>query len=154
MYECSGADDPCAKLGEALVAEGAQRRGLLVDRRDVAAHTGVGRSSPRRCAISMRPLTVASSRHTPSTQSPARSCASDPCVMRQPSLSSPTRFSAGTSTSVKNTSAKLAAPLMCRSGRTSMPGVSMSTMSRLMPLCFGASGSVRTYTKHFCATIA
>ncbi len=74
--------------------------------------------------------------------------------MRQPSFKPPTRFARGTSTSVKNTSAKFAAPLRCRSGRTSIPGVSMSTISRLMPLCFGASGSVRTYTNAFWATIA
>ena len=65
-------------------------------------------------------------------------------MIRQPSLSEPTRFSRGTTTSLKNTSAKFAAPLMCRSGRMSMPGVSMSMMRRLMPLCFGALGSVRT----------
>ena len=34
------------------------------------------------------------------------------------------------------------------SGRTVMPGVFMSTSSRLMPLCFGASGSVRQSRKH------
>ena len=47
---------------------------------------------------------------TPSTHSPPRSCASEPIVMRQPSLSSPTRFSFGTTTSVKNTSANSARP--------------------------------------------
>ena len=64
--------------------------------------------------------------------------------MRHPSLTSPTRFVAGTTTSVKNTSAKWAAPENCRRGLTSMPGVSMSMMSTLMPWCLGAAGSVRT----------
>ena len=63
-------------------------------------------SRPRRRARSTSACTVCSSRQTPSTHSPARSCASDPMVMRQPSLSAPTRFSFGTITSVKNTSAK------------------------------------------------
>ncbi len=66
--------------------------------------------------------------------------------MRQPSSMAPTTFSTGTSTSVKNTSAKSSAPVMCLIGRTSMPGVSMSMISTVMPLCFGASSSgvVRT----------
>ena len=33
--------------------------------------------------------------------------------------------------------------MACTSGRTSMPGVRMSTMKKVMPLCLGASGSVR-----------
>ena len=69
-------------------------------------------ATPRRWARSTSPVIVCSSRATPSTQSPARSWASEPCVMRHPSFSSPTRFSAGTSTSVKNTSAKSALPVM------------------------------------------
>ena len=53
-------------------------------------------------------------------------------------------LAAARSTSVKNTSANPALPVMWRSGRMSMPGVSMSRMSSEMPLCFGSVGSVRT----------
>lgn len=34
-------------------------------------------------------------------------------------------------------------PVNSRSGRTVMPGLDMSRMNALMPLCFGTSGSVR-----------
>ncbi len=63
---------------------------------------------------------------------------------RQPSFSSPTRLATGTRTSSKNTSLNSSEPAMVRSGRMSMPGVSMGRISQVMPLCFGASGSVRT----------
>ena len=64
---------------------------------------------------------------------------------RQPSFSSPTRLATGTRTSSKNTSQNSAVPLRsCSSGRMSMPGVSIGTISQVMPWCFGASGSVRT----------
>ena len=54
-----------------------------------------------------------------------RSCASDPPATDQPWCSSPTRFSTGTSTSVKKTSLKSACSLSVSSarGRVSMPGV-------------------------------
>ena len=61
----------------------------------------------------------------------------------QPPCTSPTTFSAGMRTSVKNTSLKCDSPVACTSGRISTPGVRMSTMKNVMPLCFGASGSVR-----------
>jgi hypothetical protein len=62
---------------------------------------------------------------------------------RQPSFSAPTRQSSGTSTSSKNTSLNISWPVSSRNGRTSMPGVRMSSMKHEMPSCFGASGSVR-----------
>ena len=43
----------------------------------------------------------------------------------QPSPRRPTRFASGTFTSVKNTSLNSACPVIVRSGRTSMPGVSI-----------------------------
>jgi hypothetical protein len=46
-------------------------------------------------------------------------------------------------TSSKNTSLKNASPVSSRSGRTSIPGVCMSSMKQLMPSCLGASGFVR-----------
>ena len=51
---------------------------------------------------------------------------------------------AGTRTSVKNSSAKVCPPAMVVIGLASMPGVRRSTRKQLMPLCFLASGSVRT----------
>ncbi len=65
-------------------------------------------------------------------------------VMRQPSLSAPTRFARGTITSEKKTSANSARCEIWCSGRTSMPGESMSMISAEMPLWRGTSGSVRT----------
>ena len=69
-------------------------------------------------------------------------------AMFQPAPGAPSRCDAGTRTSSKNTSQNSASSVICRSGRTVMPGVFMSTSSRLMPLCFGASGSVRQRRKH------
>ena len=64
--------------------------------------------------------------------------------MRHPSSTAPTTFSRGTATSVKKVSAKCVLPVIWRRGRMSMPGVSMSMMSTVMPLCLGTSGLVRT----------
>ena len=44
----------------------------------------------------------------------------------QPSPSSPIWFAAGTRASVRNTSLKIARPVISRMGRTSMPGCSIS----------------------------
>ena len=63
---------------------------------------------------------------------------------RHPSFSAPTRLATGTRTSSRNISANSVEPSIVRSGRMSMPGVSMGRMSQVMPLCLGASGSVRT----------
>ena len=63
---------------------------------------------------------------------------------RQPSFSSPTRLATGTRTSSRNSSLNSDEPRTVRSGRTSMPGVSIGRMSQVMPACFLASGSVRT----------
>ena len=38
---------------------------------------------------------------------------------------------------------KCEAPVGCTSGRTSMPGVDMSTSRKVMPWCLGTSGLVR-----------
>ena len=55
--------------------------------------------------------------------------------------------SAGTWTSVKNTSAKPAWPSSCTIGLASTPGDDMSIARNVIPRCFGASGSVRTSAK-------
>ena len=65
-------------------------------------------------------------------------------VTRQPSFSAPTRLATGTRTSSRNTSQKWLSPSIVRIGRTSTPSLRMSRISHEMPLCFGASGSVRT----------
>jgi hypothetical protein len=63
---------------------------------------------------------------------------------RQPSSSGPTRLATGTRTSSRNTSLNSVEPAMVRSGRISIPGVSMGRINQVMPRCLGASGLVRT----------
>jgi hypothetical protein len=46
-------------------------------------------------------------------------------------------------TSVKNTSLKSEAPVTCLIGRTSIPGLFMSTKKKVSPLCLGAAESWR-----------
>ena len=55
----------------------------------------------------------------------------------QPRFTSPTTWFAGTRTSSKKTSLKPWRPAMLMSGRTVTPGVFMSSMNMVMPLCFG-----------------
>ena len=63
----------------------------------------------------------------------------------QPRFSSPRTLLAGTRTFSKKVSLKPCSQAMLISGRTLRPGVWMSSISmKLMPRCFGASGSVRT----------
>ena len=89
--------------------------------------------------------------------SDTRSLASVSFAIAQPPLSEPIRFSAGTCTSVKNTSQKPASPkppTMLRSGRFSMPGRSIGMMKYEMPVYFDVSGSVRAMRMPNFATIA
>ena len=72
-----------------------------------------------------------------------RSLASVVRAHAQPSVGPPTTQSSGTNTSSRNISLNRAMPVSSRSGRTSMPGVAMSTRKQPMPSCLGASGSVR-----------
>ena len=73
-----------------------------------------------------------------------RSLASAEIVTDQPLPSSPNRFSTGTWTSVKNTSAKFLSPAMFSMGRTSMPGEFIGTRRQVMPSCLrSTSNSVR-----------
>src|SRR5439155_711524 len=83
-----------------------------------------------------------------------RSCARMPIAICQPAPGAPTIISAGTRTSSKKTSENSASPVICLKGRTVMPGLLMSTRSRLIPWCFGAAGSVRQRRKHQSATSA
>ena len=66
----------------------------------------------------------------------------------KPRLSVPSRFSAGTRTSSKNSSAVSCAlrPTFSRFRPREKPGMPRSTTSRLMPFAPGASGSVRATT--------
>ncbi len=66
---------------------------------------------------------------------------------------SPTRWSRGTRTSSKKT-ALVRMPDQVQSGCTVMPGRSMGTIIIEMPLCLGASGSVRTATQLWLAVCA
>ncbi len=61
----------------------------------------------------------------------------------QPPCSGPSRRSAGSWTSVKNTSSNSAPPVICRSGRISMPGRSIGQRKNEMPSCLAASGLLR-----------
>ena len=71
------------------------------------------------------------------------SLASTSRATAHPLFISPTTFSAGIRTSLKNTSLKWAEPLMVRIGRGSTPGVAKSTKKKVIPLCLGALASVR-----------
>ena len=64
-------------------------------------------------------------------------------AIRQPLLYSPSRWSFGMRTSVKNTSLKWLPPSIWLIGRISTPGAFMSRMNIEMPACLGWSGSVR-----------
>ncbi len=89
---------------------------------------------------------MASSRRSrPITAAPMwpRSLVSTAMPTPQPPCSGPSRQSAGTCTSVKNTSSNSASPVICRSGRTSTPGRSMSSRKNEMPCASAGSGSVR-----------
>jgi hypothetical protein len=75
-----------------------------------------------------------------------RSWPSDPLATAHPWFSSPTRFSAGTRTSLKNTSLKSMSSRLGAeaNGRQVTPGRAVGISKTLIPLCLGASGSVRT----------
>jgi hypothetical protein len=74
-----------------------------------------------------------------------RSKASAETVTFQPSPSAPSRFSTGTRTPSKKTSANIDDPDMFRIGRTVMPGLCISTSRQVMPSCLAdASLPVRT----------
>ena len=66
------------------------------------------------------------------------------CLNAPPSV--PTRLEAGTRTSVRKISQKCELPTMSRTGRTSMPGRSIPTISSLRPRCGGPSVLVRQIT--------
>ena len=72
-----------------------------------------------------------------------RSKSSVVVAIYQPRFSSPSRQFVGTRTFSKKTSLKPWLFIMSMSGRVLMPGVFMSTRKYEMPLCFGASKSVR-----------
>ena len=65
-------------------------------------------------------------------------------AMRQPSFSGPIRLSTGTSTPSRKTSLNSLSPVIWRSGRTSTPFAAIGIASIEMPVCRGASASVRT----------
>ena len=73
-------------------------------------------------------------------------------VTRQPSFSSPTRFSTGMRTSLRKSSANSVVPPMVRRGRISMPAASMGRISQVMPR--RPSSPVRTSSSQKSATSA
>ena len=72
----------------------------------------------------------------------------------QPLLSSPTRSSFCATASSKNVSQNGELPLMRRIGFTVTPGWCIVSSTKLMPSCFGTSGSVRTKANIQSATCA
>ena len=75
------------------------------------------------------------------------SCCSNFLAIVQPALSSPTRFSFGTSTLSKNVSQNGDLPLINVIGLVETPGFSISISKKLIPLCFGSFGPVLTRAK-------
>ena len=65
----------------------------------------------------------------------------------QPLLTPPMTSPLGVRASVKNTSLNSLSPEIILMGRTSTPGWRMSHSRNEIPLCLGASGSVRHNTK-------
>ena len=76
-------------------------------------------------------------------ESMVRSLARVVSTTGHPSPTSPMRLPAGTRAEVKNTSLKMARPVISRIGRTSMPGWSMSMTKYERPWCLGSDGLVR-----------
>jgi hypothetical protein len=72
-----------------------------------------------------------------------RSLAKVARASRQPSLTGPRTQSSGTNTSSRNTSFSIGSPVMARSGRTTTPGVVMSSRKYVIPRCLATSRSVR-----------
>lgn len=78
---------------------------------------------PRRRTRSSRSSATGPMPHrAPPLDSDTRSLPRVTLASDQPWLTSPTRFSAGMRTSVRNTSLKVCAPVISMIGRTSMPG--------------------------------
>ncbi len=61
----------------------------------------------------------------------------------QPVPATPTTQSSGTNTSSRKTSLNTERPVISRSGRISIPLLSMATRKNVSPRCLGAPGSVR-----------
>ena len=69
----------------------------------------------------------------------------------QPLFTPPTTSPRGQVASVKKTSLNSLSPEIILIGRTSTPGWSIATRRKLIPLCLGASGSVRARRKMWSA---
>ena len=82
-------------------------------------------------AISL--FTWASSVPVSAKPSVPRSCSNVVIATCQPPPISPSKFSRGTSTSVKKISLNSASPVIWRSGLTSTPGACMSTITYVRP---------------------
>ena len=116
----------------------------------ILVETGRHRRRPRRAAVRSSSIDWSSS----PTKAVPRSKPNVTIVTRQPSFSSPTRLATGTRTSSRNSSANSVDPAMVRSGRTSMPGVSIGMTNQVMPLCRESSVPVRTSSSQKSATSA
>ena len=108
--------------------------------------TGSSRPAFARGSASSSSSRLASPRCRRAT--PARSKLNVVMATDQPAWSGPSMAERGTRASVKKSSAKVCPPVMVVSGRASTPGVRRSTRKHVMPACFFAVGSVRTYSWH------
>ena len=137
-----------------LAAREARERALVVQAEDLdldprprepLAHERVV-EPPARARTPSHRRSIATSCSTCSFQTNVapRSLASVVFATRQPSCSGPMRCSTGTSTSSRKTSLNSLSPVIWRSGRTSTPFAVIGIASIEIPLCGGASGSVRT----------
>ena len=120
----------------------------------------INRASRSCCATSRSSFAAAASSSSiglPSAVPAAiaiRSLANVVRASRQPSFTVPTTISSGTNTPSRKTSLNNAWPVISRSGRIKIPGELMSIRKYVIPLCFGASGSVRARQTPNCALCA
>ena len=113
-----------------------------------ATRRRISASSARPRASSTRRATCRLSRELRLIAMLARSRVKVFIATIQPSFSAPTRFAFGVRTPSKKISPNSSSPVICASGFTVTPGDVRSTTIAEMPLCRGASGSVRANKRH------
>ena len=122
-----------------LAACGAGQRRRAEQAKRLVVHDQRGVPVPVQLAGGRKSSTSSSRRSAKLSHNMFRSWPSEPLATRQPSFNGPTRFSAGTRTSLKNTSLKSrsSASHTDANGRRTTPGRSVGIISTLMPLCLG-----------------
>jgi hypothetical protein len=116
-----------------------------------AGSAGAGAPDPASDAASF--FTVLPYRAVKPSVDGSRSCDTTVIASFQPSPGAPTMLAAGTRAPSKSTwPNSVDTPLIIVSGRCPMPGWCMEITNAEMPLCRGASGSVRASSRHQSAT--